>query len=193
MAPTLSSCICGVRQSIYLDEARYTAAAVLYRSAYIKPAMIQPLLNATDDEWVMLVGRYILNMGAVEATTRVLIGVIDKTDRSPVMSADLPSRIGYVRKRFPRNDQARHSWAMNVFEVVSKHVSFRNAVAHSPIAITERADGSRKIQGILNLTPNDPGNTGYLITLEELRARVNETAALGKALLEMQTDFGAAS
>lgn len=153
--------------------------------------MLQPLLNATDDEWVTMVGRYILNMGSVEMTTRLLISQIEGNDRSLVMAADLPSRLGYVRKRFPRADQQRHSWAMKVFDVVNKHVAFRNAVAHSPIVITGHEDGTRTVHGIFNLTPNNEHKAGELISLVELKGRVNESAAIGRSLLEMQADFAA--
>ena len=151
--------------------------------------MIQPLLNTVDDEWVTMVGRYILNMGAVEMATRVLVAAIEGDDRSEVMTADLPSRLGFVRKRFPRTDLERHAWAMNVFTVTGKHIGFRNAIAHSPIVITGHEDGTRKIQGILNITPNEDSSLGHLISIEELKSRVNESASIGSSLLEMQKDF----
>ncbi|TXC66470.1 hypothetical protein FSC37_13350 [Piscinibacter aquaticus] len=113
--------------------------------------MLQPLFNADDNEWVVLVGRYVLNMGSVEATTGLLISMHEGTDQAPSMNADLPSRLGFLRARFPRTSSDRHSWAMNVFAVASKHVGFRNIVAHSPLMITGHKDGSHRIQGILNL------------------------------------------
>jgi hypothetical protein len=38
--------------------------------------MFTRLSNADDDEWVTLVGRYILNMGALEMATRLIIARI---------------------------------------------------------------------------------------------------------------------
>jgi hypothetical protein len=122
--------------------------------------VLQPLLNAIDDEWVVFLGRHMLNMGAVEATSRVLIAECAQSADAPEMRAALASRLGYLRKRFPRDAPERHSWAMNVFDVALKHVGFRNAIAHSPVVVTAYADGSTKIQGILNLTPNDSLNVG---------------------------------
>jgi hypothetical protein len=151
--------------------------------------MIEPIFNATDDEWITMVGKYILNMGCAEAATRVLIAICEGTERVPTINADLPARLGYLRRRFPREPQDRHSWAMKIFEVASKHIGFRNIVAHSPIMITGRADGSRRIHGILSITLNDPNNVGQLVGLEELRARVDESAALSRDLLSMQIDF----
>lgn len=150
---------------------------------------IPPLINPEDEEWVRLVGRYILNMGAVEASTRVLVAIYEKSDRVPTMSADLPSRLGFLRSRFPRAPIERHSWAMNVFAMASKHVGFRNIVAHSPLIITGHEDGSKHIQGILNLTPNDDRQAGELVGLTELRGRVDESANLGNQLLQMQGDY----
>ena len=80
---------------------------------------------------------------------------------------------------------------MNAFEVASKHAVFRNIVAHSPLAITGHADGTFKIQGIIDLTPKDKNLSAQLISLEEITDRVNESAALGRQLLEMQKDFSA--
>jgi hypothetical protein len=151
--------------------------------------MIEPLFNGPDEEWVALVGKYILNMGSVEATTRMLISLAEQSDLSQILNADLPSRLGYLRRRFPRDPTDRHSWAMNVFTVAAKHVSFRNIVAHSPIIITGHADGSLHIQGILNITPNNSANFGEFVRLPELRGRVDESAVVGRDLLAMQRDF----
>jgi hypothetical protein len=152
---------------------------------------LSPLVNPEDQEWVQLVGRYILNMGAIEAATRVLIAWHERNDMASTMNADLPSRLGYLRSRFPRTPKERHSWAMRTFAVAAKHVGFRNAVAHSPLIITEHEDGSKRIQGIFNLTPNDEKKVGEVISIEELRGRVDESAQLGRLLLQMQADFKA--
>jgi hypothetical protein len=151
--------------------------------------MIEPLIDATEDEWILMVGKYILNMGSVEAGTRQLISIVEGSDMSQVMTADLPSRLGFLRNRFPREPHERHTWAMNVFDVALKHVRFRNIVAHSSIIFTGHADGSRRTQGILNLTPTDPNKFGEFVGLAELRERVNESAVLGRDLLAMQTDY----
>jgi hypothetical protein len=152
---------------------------------------LSSLTNPEDQEWVQLVGRYILNMGAIEATTRVLIAWHERNESAQTMNADLPSRLGYLRSRFPRRPAERHSWAIRTFAVASKHVGFRNAVAHSPLVITDHEDGSTRIQGIFNLTPSDEKKVGEFIGIEELRGRVDESAQLGKLLLEMQADFKA--
>lgn len=151
--------------------------------------MIAPLFNTQDDEWVVLVGRYILNLGAMELATRLIIVRIDGTDQVPVFSGALSARLGYIRKRFPRTDQARHERAMRTFDCAVKHTAFRNIVAHSPIAISGHADGTFKIQGIMNVTPNSTTTIAELITLDELKGRVNESAAVARDLLEMQPAF----
>lgn len=48
----------------------------------------------------------ILNIGGVEMSTRRLIALLENTDKSPIFSADLAPRIGFIRKRFPREDDA---------------------------------------------------------------------------------------
>ncbi len=151
--------------------------------------MIKPLFGAQDDEWVVMTGRYILNMGAIEMATRLLIARITGGDQAPVFREPLAARIGFLRSRFPRENNDRHSWAMKAFEVALKHTTFRNIVAHSPLAVTDQPDGTLTIQGILNITPEDADNVGHLISLEELKGRVNESAAIGRGLLEMQNDY----
>jgi len=153
--------------------------------------MITPLFNANDDQWVVLVGRYILNMGALEMATRIIIARIEGTDNAPIFGDDLAARIGFVRSRFPRHDTARHKWAMNAFDVAVKHTGFRNIVAHSPLVITGNADGTYHIHGIMNITPKSGDTIAQLISLEELTGRVNESAAVARQLLEMQADFEA--
>jgi hypothetical protein len=64
-----------------------------------------------------MTGRYILNMGVVEAGTRLLIVQIEGTDTVQVYSAELAARIRFVRSRFPRADATRHKWAMENLEV----------------------------------------------------------------------------
>jgi hypothetical protein len=78
---------------------------------------------------------------------------------------------------------------MNALNVASKHAAFRNIVAHSPLAITSRADGSYRIQGIMNVTPKSTDTIAQLVSLEELTGRVNESAVVARQLLEMQADF----
>lgn len=151
--------------------------------------MIKPLFGAQDEEWVTMVGRYILNMGALEMASRILIARITGGDSDPIFADDLAARIGFIRKRYPRDDNARHSKAMNAFEVALRHTGFRNIVAHSPIAITTGSDGSYKIQGIMNVTPKSKDTIAQLVSLEELKGRVNESAAVARDLLEMQNDF----
>lgn len=151
--------------------------------------MIKPLFGAQDDEWVTMVGRYMLNMGGLEMATRLIIARLTGGDKEPIFSDDLAARIGYLRKRYPRADQNKHSQAMKVFEVALKHTTFRNAVAHSPIAVTEAADGTFTIQGILELTPNDKNKVAELISLEELKGRVTESSTITRQVLEMQADY----
>jgi hypothetical protein len=151
--------------------------------------MIKPLFGAQDDDWVTMVGRYILNMGAFEMATRLLIVRITGGDNDPIFTHDLAARIGFIRKRFPRDDKAKHAWTMKVFDVALKHTGFRNVVAHSPLAISGQPDGTYKIQGILNVTPKSNDTIAQLVSLEELKGRVNESAAIAKGLLEMQKDF----
>jgi hypothetical protein len=151
--------------------------------------MIKPLFGAQDDEWVTMVGRYILNMGAIEIATRLVIARITGGDTDPIFADDLSARIGFIRKRFPRDDKVRHARAMNVFDMALKHTGFRNIVAHSPLAISQGPDGTYKIQGIMNVTPKSKDTLAQLVSLEEVRGRVNESAATGRDLLEMQADF----
>ena len=155
--------------------------------------MIKPLFDAADDEWVVMVGRYILNMGALEMATRLIIARIEGTDTTPIFGDDLSSRIAFIRKRFPREDTARHMWAMNALEVARKHAGFRNIVAHSPLGISGHADGTFHIQGILNVTPRDDDKIAQLISLEELKGRVTESSVVARQVLEMQADFPVAA
>jgi hypothetical protein len=151
--------------------------------------MIAPILNNPDDDpWIIMVGKYILNMGAIEATTRKIVATITGSDSSPEVSHDLHVRIRFIRKRFPRENRERHAWAMNIFGVGLRHVAFRNIIAHSPLALAVASDKT-DILGIMNLTPNDPDNLGQLVTLEELKGRVDESSRLGHDLMKMQGDF----
>jgi hypothetical protein len=150
---------------------------------------IQPLFNAADEEWVVMTGRYILNMGCIEFATRFLIAKVEGTDAAPIFSADLAARIGFIRKKFPRRNAARHKWAMKSLGVAMKHTSFRNIVAHSPLFVSGRPDGSFHIHGILNVTPNSSDNLADIVSLDELKGRVNESAAVARDIIEMQVDF----
>jgi len=154
--------------------------------------VVNPLFGAADEEWVVHVGRYMLNMGVLEMGTRLIISSLEGTDQAPIFSDDLAARLGYLRKRFPRTDAARHKWAMNVLDVAGRHAGFRNIIAHSPIAMQRTNEGKFHIVGILKVTPKDPANSAQLVSIEELKIRVNESAAVARDLLEMQNDFGPA-
>jgi hypothetical protein len=147
------------------------------------------MFNASDDEWVVMIGRYILNMGSLEFTTRMLIASVVGTDSEPVFDGPLASRISFLRARFPQKDPIRHQWAMKAFDLAQKHTTFRNIVAHSPILITGHEDGSVRIQGIMNVTPKSHDTIAELVLFEELKCRVDESANVAKLFLEMQADF----
>ncbi len=151
--------------------------------------MIKSLFGAQDDEWVTMLGRYMLNMGAIEMATRTIIASITGEDSAPIYNDDLAARIGFVRKRYPRSDKIKHSKAMNTFEVALKHTTFRNIVAHSPVVVAGAEDGTLTVLGILGLTPKSNENVGELISIEELEGRVNESSAVAKAMLDMQSAY----
>jgi hypothetical protein len=145
--------------------------------------VVETLLNPDDDEWVMLVGRYILNMGVLEMATREWIAET-QGESAPVIAASLAKRIEFIRKRFPRDNPGRYESAMTIFEVADRHTQFRNTVAHSPLVITDHADGSFHIRGLLDV-PSKPGRTPSLVSVDELRGRVNESNALATRFREM--------
>lgn len=72
--------------------------------------------------------------------------------------------------------------------VTLKHTTFRNAVAHSPLAISAHSDASFRINGILDITPENPVNLGNLVSLEEFKGRGNESAVIARDLPGMQAD-----
>src|SRR4051794_11295481 len=97
------------------------------------PAMIiRPLFNPNDDEWAVMIGRYILNTGSVYMSTRRLIALLDRHSAGVVMrfwrDLNLPSaaisfykggfidelnKIVYVRGDFVREvtvDEHRAFW-----------------------------------------------------------------------------------
>lgn len=154
--------------------------------------MIQALLNPNDEPWVWAVGRFMLNMGVVEQATRLLVAEITGSDQEAIFSDDLASRIRYLRKRFPRDAAERHADATNVFAVALRLCGFRNIVAHSPLIMTKREDGTVDIHGIVSVTPKDPNNSGVIISLEELTGRIEESAKVAQELLNMRGAFPAA-
>ena len=153
--------------------------------------MIKPLFDADDAEWVTMVGRYMLNMGAVEFATRLLIARIHGTDQVLIFSDDLAPRVAFLKSRFPREDLTRHSWAMNVLEVATKHTTFRNTVAHCSIVLGEDAQGTRRVVGLLDTRPKDKRLVAEIISIDELKGRVDESAKVARDILAMQADFGA--
>ena len=151
--------------------------------------MIKPALNYNDNEWVNLIGRYIMNMGAIEMTSRLIIARIHNTDKIAIFNEDLESRIKYIKAKYPRNNKARHSMAMKLFSVIERHIGFRNIIAHSPIVLSGDETGPKSVIGILNLKPKQKDLLAEIIKLDEIRGRVNESAALGTRLLEISNDF----
>ena len=70
--------------------------------------MLKPLFGADEGEWVTKIGRFMLNMGAIEATTMLLVAQIERRIRSRTENADLKSRVGFIRSRFPNEEVHRH-------------------------------------------------------------------------------------
>lgn len=158
-----------------------------------EPLNLELWFDMPDKEWVLLLGRFMLNMGVIEFTTRLFIFAVLRTDAAPIFSDDLSARIGFVRKHFPREDRARHQWAMNALDVAKRLAGFRNIVAHSLLAITGHADGAVYIRGLMNVTPKDRVKAAELVKLDELRGRVAESTAAARDLVAMQADFPGAT
>ena len=72
---------------------------------------------------------------------------------------------------------------MNVLGIAMKIAAFRDAIAHSPLVCSVSADGAKHIHGILDVKQKQ------LISLEELKGRVDEVARIASRLLEMPEDF----
>ena len=87
----------------------------------------------------------------------------------------LAKRIEFMSARFPSDDTA----VTTIFECAQRHTVFRNTVAHSPLAITGHTDGSFNIQGLLNIPKR---GQPALVTIAELKGRVNETVALANCV-----------
>ncbi len=132
--------------------------------------LVETLLNPDDDEWVRLVGRYILDLGVIEMATREWIATMEG-ENAPVMTATLAKRIEFIKVRLP----AKEARTMRVFEVAEKHTLFRNTVAHSPLVITGYADGSFHIHGLLDIPKKQPSS---IVGIDELRGRVDESSVL---------------
>jgi len=145
---------------------------------------MKPLFGADDGEWVTKIGRFMLNMGAIEATTVLIVAQIERRNRSQTEKLDLKLRIRFIRERFPKEELHRHQWAMNIFGVALKISAFRDVIAHSPLVLGgSSTDDPRAILGILDL------KKGELISLEEINGRVDESAAVAQGFLEIQADF----
>lgn len=152
--------------------------------------MLQPTVNSQNNsEWIELIGKYIVNMGAIETTSRLIIANINNSDTVAIYKGALAKRLDYLKARYSKADVEKHNEAMAFFDVLSKHVSFRNIIAHSGIFNQKNEKGEIIPIGLMNFTPDDPEKIGEIISLEELRGRVNESASLGVKLLELQNDF----
>jgi hypothetical protein len=149
----------------------------------LEVALLKPLFAVDDEMWVEAIGRFMLNMGAIEAASMYIDERIEDRALRQQGRKDLTSRLGFIRKHFPRTDKDRHSWAMNVLGIAVKIATFRDAIAHSPLVCSVSADGAKHIHGILDVKQNQ------LISLEELKRRVDESARVASGLLEMQGEF----
>jgi hypothetical protein len=145
--------------------------------------MLKPFFGAEDEEWVVAVGRFMLNMGAIEAATVQLVARIAGKIQSQSERQELKIRMGFLRGRFPRDDKERHKWAMNIFDVAMQLATFRDIIAHSPVKVEVGPDGSSRVAGILDVRRNE------LISLVEITGRIDESALAARGFLEMQTDF----
>jgi len=150
----------------------------------------KPLIDyQKNNEWVQLIGKYMLNMGAIEAATRVIIGKLHSSDQVPIFKSELDARVRYLRGKFPFDDKERHEKAMLFFDALLKHVKFRNIIAHSGVTYVDGPDEDKIVNGLLNFLPNDSNSIAEYISLEELKGRVNESARLGATLLDYQSLF----
>lgn len=146
-------------------------------------------INSPNNEmWIQHIGKYILNMGAIEMLSRVIIAKINETENVAVFSAPLGKRLEYLSVRLNINDIEKRERALALFDVLKNHLKFRNTIAHSGIIMNE-INGEITTVGIMNFTPDDPENIGNIISIEELRGRVDEIANIANLFLELQNSF----
>lgn len=152
---------------------------------------LKPMINNPNDEkWIQYIGQYMINMGAIETTTRAIIAKLNGTDQVPIFHENLELRIKYLRSRYPNSDDVKHKRAMNFFKVLRRHVGFRNAVAHSGLVYRDGLNDTKQVVGLVNFEPMDKKtNVADIISIEEIRRRVAESGELGAMLLELQNDF----
>lgn len=153
--------------------------------------ILKPIINSPNDEnWIQYIGKYMINMGAIETTTRVIIAKLHSTDQVAIFHADLEPRIRYLSSRYVNSDNIKHKRAMNFFRALRKHVGFRNAVAHSGLLYKDGLNNTKEMAGLVNFKPSDKKTSvADIISIEEMKGRVDESAKLGAMLLEFQNDF----
>lgn len=151
---------------------------------------LSPLINLViNKEWIEYIWKYMINMGAIETTSRLIIEKLNNTNNIAIYSEDLDNRIKYLQARYPNDNKMKHQKAMKMFKVLKKHIWFRNIIAHSWIMYVKN-DDKQFIGGLLNFQPKNKANMiAEFISIEEMKWRVDESAKLGSLLLEFQNDF----
>jgi hypothetical protein len=94
-----------------------------------------------------------------------------------------------LKIKYSNKDSEKYQKVMNIFDVAQKHVKYRNIVAHSGIFYVDLPDGTKCMAGLVNFIPDDKNNIAEIISIEEMKGRVNESSNLATKLLELQNDF----
>ena len=151
-----------------------------------------PENDALTREWAESLGRFYQGMGWVETITMEFIaklaeGFKYKSMKKKFLSQKLTYIIDNLGERAEAPDGAMES-VHEALEEARQLSFFRNMLSNAAMGLDEArtaADGTAAVIGMLNYRPDDGDQEAEIVSLEEVKGRADEAAALAAKLVEL--------
>lgn len=146
-----------------------------------------PENDATAQEWAAAVGRFFQALGLLETVTMEFVaqmaaGFKFKSIKKKYLSQKLTFVIEGLAEHSDA-DAGAVSEIQDALEEVRQLSFFRNVLAHGATGLSrEDGNGAPKITGLLNYRPDDTDQEAEIVSLEEIKGRLEEAEALAVKL-----------
>ena len=136
------------------------------------------------DQWMIGIGKYLVNFGAVEFLTYALIGALtdDEALYESTKKKQLSERLTLINKLAKNNDVGDElkSELDKIVEVAKDLSIFRNSLAHNPIFLVENTgnDNTSAYVGVPNMRKSMKESNVPIVDITKIELGVDAAAEL---------------
>jgi hypothetical protein len=143
-------------------------------------------------EWATVTGRFFQAFGTIEfIAMEFIVKMANGFKYKSIKKKYLSQKLTWIIESLgdhTDSPQGKIDEIIDTLEEIRKLSFFRNALSHGAVGYSEPGTGDqeeRTILGVLNYRPDDSDQDAEIISLDELKGRLEETEELARKLLDL--------